>query len=395
MKKKFAAIVLASVMVSSLMTGCGAAKAPDTEQTDVTEDVTEESTQEVTEPEEEETGMVNPWVDITEEEARKNCARLFKAPDGAEEINWSMCEDLGDPDKGLMPLIQLDFKLGSDYFTARAQQGAAEDADIAGNYVEWTHEEESKFHNWGDGNMTNKLYVSINDSGMVDMITWYDIEIGIAYSLTVSGEDLDGLDIEAVADSMYMEDTSLYEGMDDEGNEETGEVPDTEDHEVTTDISGCDTFTQIVDKLGAGKGYTNVNIGGTDVLLVASGVYEWEEGVFGAIDCEIFAYDDNDGIKYLGYAECGGTAYPLAVKDGYLYCGGNHFVRVFTVKNGELVLVEEAIEGFTEDGKPSIECTGGEEAPHGKLIEEPQKMLDSMFKDLEGAEVLNFDEIKK
>ena len=233
MKKKFAAIVLASVMVSSLMTGCGAAKAPETEQTDVTEDVTEnvteESTQEVTEPEE----------------------------------------------------------------------------------------------------------------------------------------------------------------------EETGEVPDTEDHEVTTDISGCDTFTQIVDKLGAGKGYTNVNIGGTDVLLVASGVYEWEEGVFGAIDCEIFAYDDNDGIKYLGYAECGGTAYPLAVKDGYLYCGGNHFVRVFTVKNGELVLVEEAIEGFTEDGKPSIECMGGEEAPHGKLVEEPQKMLDSMFKDLEGAEVLNFDEIKK
>ena len=32
MKKKFAAIVLASVMVSSLMTGCGAAKAPEPEQ---------------------------------------------------------------------------------------------------------------------------------------------------------------------------------------------------------------------------------------------------------------------------------------------------------------------------------------------------------------------------
>lgn len=74
---------------------------------------------------------------------------------------------------------------------------------------------------------------------------------------------------------------------------------------------------------------------------------------------------------------------------------GNHFVRVFTVKNGELVCVEEAVESFNEDGKSAIECKAGEDAPHGKLLEDPKKMLDTMFKDLEGAEVLNFDEIKK
>ena len=47
------------------------------------------------------------------------------------------------------------------------------------------------------------------------------------------------------------------------------------------DISGCDTFTQIVDKLSDGQGYTNVKIGSEDALLVSTGTYDnGDDGTF-------------------------------------------------------------------------------------------------------------------
>ena len=58
-----------------------------------------------------EVGMGNPWVNISEEEADKICPRLFKAPQGAWAQEWLKCEALGDPDKGLGPMIQLNFDM--------------------------------------------------------------------------------------------------------------------------------------------------------------------------------------------------------------------------------------------------------------------------------------------
>ena len=118
-------------------------------------------------------------------------------------------------------------------------------------------------------------------------------------------------------------------------------------HEMTTKIDGCETFTQIVDGLEKGKGYANAKIGDTDVLLVASGTYSYEEDLYAAIDAEIFYYNDGKP-EYLGYVECGGTAYPLAVKDGVLYVGNGHNVEKMTVKDGKLETVEEGDNLFDE-----------------------------------------------
>ena len=121
----------------------------------------------------------------------------------------------------------------------------------------------------------------------------------------------------------------------------------TEEHEMTTKMEGCDTFTQIVDGLEKGQGYANANLGGTDVLLVSSGTYTYEEDFYAAIDAEIFFY--NDGTpEYLGYVECGGTAYPLAVKDGILYVANGHSVKKMTVEDGKLVTAEEGGTLFEE-----------------------------------------------
>ena len=211
MKKKLISIIAALTMAAGCIAGCGSTQTQEsTDNAEVTEAATVEASAAA---EETTTQLANPWVEITEEEANEACARLFKAPEGATNVGWSICKDLGNPEQGIGPLVQLDFTLDDMPFTARAQQGASEDADIAGNYVEWTvGPEDTTLANWGEGNMTGKTDRSISESGYVDMITWYDIEIGISYSLSVAAADLDGFDIQAVAEQMYNGENEPFTG---------------------------------------------------------------------------------------------------------------------------------------------------------------------------------------
>ena len=92
-------------------------------------------------------------------------------------------------------------------------EGAAEDADITGLYVDWTvGPEDCTLANWGEGHMAGQSYRAITDTEYIDLITWYDVEIGIAYALTVSDADLDGFDIQAIAEQMYTADNEPYVG---------------------------------------------------------------------------------------------------------------------------------------------------------------------------------------
>ena len=158
------------------------------------------------------------------------------------------------------------------------------------------------------------------------------------------------------------------------------------------DISGCDTFTQIVDRLDKGRGYANAVIGDTDVLLISDGTYEWDTDVDAAIDAQLFMYGE-DTIIYLGTVMAGGTAYPLAVKDGYLYVGGNHFMTKYLVDEGALVEVEEAYVKYDKDGNDTYyyrTCN----ATFEKYDEATAKSnFDELFKEQAGAEVINFQPV--
>nr|MCR5388742.1 hypothetical protein [Lachnospiraceae bacterium] len=121
----------------------------------------------------------------------------------AENVRWSKCEPQADVEDDSY-MVQLDFDLDGLSFTARAKYGTSEYEDISGIYADWTvGPEDTKLANWGGGNMEAKAYREVNEEGYTDLITWYDIEIGISYSLSVSAEDLDGFDIQAVAEQMY------------------------------------------------------------------------------------------------------------------------------------------------------------------------------------------------
>ena len=161
---------------------------------------------------------------------------------------------------------------------------------------------------------------------------------------------------------------------------------------ANTDISGCDTFTQIVDKLQDGKGYANVTFGDTDVLLVASGTYQWETDQYAAIDSEVFYY--NEGVPaYLATYSAGGTAYPLAVKDGNLYVGGNHFMCKYRLENGFIIPLEEAYVKYDTDGNATYyykTCNSQFEDYDAATAE---SRFNELFTEEADAEVINFQPV--
>ena len=508
---------------------------------------------------EESVGIANPWHDYSEEAAREENIRMFKAPDGAENIHWSIMDPEADATDGVRRLIQLNFDLKDEYsttsFTARYQYGVPEDKDISGMNYDWTVTDSGTLANWGDGEMPAKFYRYIGEDETADLCTWYDIEIGIAYSLSVQAPDLDGFDIQAVVESMYEEngdefgdgptdflqyqsgvtefdsyedvisylqegqgyayinvygydgemlavselvfeadhssaDMSLYmlengkpyqvanvygngsayplrledgiiysgdnhryetwfmgpygglmmkdsidDGVNTGENTFTGFMRDdnnfdndrdftggqkefdeliaardkkpvieftvveaddtTSDHTQVVDISGCDTFTQIVDrKLEAGMAYTNAPIDKDGALLVASGAFDDLDGHMAAIDAEVYIYSD-DSIEYAGYAESGGTAYPLSEKDGKLYAAGNHFVTKYAVTNGKLAVMETARETFDTDGNVTYYYDSDDAGDYSTLDQgEVKKIFEDLWEEYCNADILIFDTIK-
>ncbi|MBE5871365.1 MAG: hypothetical protein E7294_08920 [Lachnospiraceae bacterium] len=211
-RKSVVTIALAGVLLAGCGAGAGQEKAKTEEAQAVQEEAAATDSTDETASGEESTETATPWRDSTQEEAKQSCPRMFKAPEGATEKQWRIMD--ADPDTGEGQLVELDFVLNGNEFCARAQYGVDEDNEIHGLHYDWDLEDEVTLANWGEGNMQGKSYRVVEDDQTVDLITWYDIEIGIGYSLTVSAKDLDGFDIQAVAEQMYDESNEPYVGED-------------------------------------------------------------------------------------------------------------------------------------------------------------------------------------
>ena len=157
------------------------------------------------------------------------------------------------------------------------------------------------------------------------------------------------------------------------------------------DISGCDTFTQIVDaKLSEGMGYANEKIGSEDVLLVCSQTYDNLDGNMASTDAVVYMYKDGTPFE-VGKVCSGGTAYPLAVKDGILYAGSNHWICKYTIKDDKLVITEKAAVVYNENGEGAYYC----ESLEGEQISPEdaagsEERFNSMFDELFNANIVNF-----
>ena len=189
MKNRIISVIFASLLAVQLV-ACGTNTKEETdtnteanitqsesEQKDEASSETASESEEESATNEENVGMANPWRDCTEDEAKSSCPRLFKAPEGSSAASWSMMGEKSDDPGAQGPLIQLDFRMDDMDFTARAQYGADEYADISGMYYEWTTTDDVTLANWGEGHMEGKISRYVGDDGMVDLCTWYDIEI--------------------------------------------------------------------------------------------------------------------------------------------------------------------------------------------------------------------------
>ncbi len=124
-----------------------------------------------------------------------------------------------------------------------------------------------------------------------------------------------------------------------------------EDDHVPMNISGCATFTDIVNKLEKGQAYSQTTISGTDVLMVSESPFSFNSNgsESEANDSEIYRYNEGE-IEYLGHVTSGGTAYPLMICDDDLYTAGNHFVRKYKIDESGLVLAKEIWVNYDSDG---------------------------------------------
>lgn len=159
------------------------------------------------------------------------------------------------------------------------------------------------------------------------------------------------------------------------------------------DISGCDTFTQIVDKkLSEGMGYANETIGGEDALLVCSFTYDNLDGNMAAIDAAVFMY--KDGMPYeAGKVCCGGTAYPLAVKDGVLYAGSNHWIYTCTIENDALVITRKAAVEYDGDGNGTYYYESADGKDKEYATAKAEEMFNSMFEEKDAGKIINFQPV--
>ena len=160
------------------------------------------------------------------------------------------------------------------------------------------------------------------------------------------------------------------------------------------DISGCDTFTQIVDKkLEAGMGYTNIDFGDTNVLMVCSGTYDNMDGNMAAIDATMYIYKD-DEIQVLGKVCSGGTAYPLSTDGTYLYTGSNHWVCKYAVTEDGVKILEKASVEYTTDGAENYFYESEDEGDNSNYDSaEAEKKLNDLYDEMFASDVINFDTI--
>ena len=160
-------------------------------------------------------------------------------------------------------------------------------------------------------------------------------------------------------------------------------------------LTGCDTFTDIVDKnLGNGQAYANVTLDDTDVLLLSDDAFEFE-GTAQAVSAEVFYYNEGKPA-YAGFVRSGGSANPLMINDGKLYAAGHHYVGKFIISNGEVKIDGEAFETFDADGSPAYHYDSDDGGDYTNLDQDSaKKAFDDLFAEYMEGEIIEFSIVNK
>ena len=138
--------------------------------------------------------LVNPWTDMTAEQLLDASGLSFAVPEGAENVIWRYMKEEG--------LAEMQFTWANGSFCARIQPvglKTGEIVNIAGMYYDWMHEESVKV-----GGCPGTVAVAEDGNGWAELCLWHDPVHGLTYSLSVEAADVDGLDLAALAEQVYV-----------------------------------------------------------------------------------------------------------------------------------------------------------------------------------------------
>ncbi len=196
MKKELALALAVMAIGTTMLSGCGSstetAKQSNTS-TAASAAASAESSAAASSKTTEKTQIANPWTDSDQQGVAEATGIEMTAPEGASGVAYSYMSD------GAM--AQMTYALDGMKWTYRAQM-ADELTDISGMTYSWSGQEE------GTVSGRDAVYYVYNapDNGTEDsaqVVNWYDVVTGTTYSLSVSGKDLDGMDLQAYAEQLY------------------------------------------------------------------------------------------------------------------------------------------------------------------------------------------------
>ena len=143
------------------------------------------------------TEIANPWTDSDRGGVLDATGFDLSVPEGAENVAYSYMQEES--------LAQVSYVLDGNEWTYRVRPTEHLE-DLSGMCYEWDIEEDGAV-----GDMEAKIYAYseadedsefIDDVFSVHVVNWYDDVEKATHSLSVSGKNLDGLDIQAVAEKM-------------------------------------------------------------------------------------------------------------------------------------------------------------------------------------------------
>ena len=134
--------------------------------------------------------IANPWEEMTAEQLLDASGLSFGVPEVAENVIYRYLHGEG--------MAEMQFSWNGGEFCARILP-AAELTDISGMYYEWQDERPISLEN-----CVGFFSAAQDGECMVERCLWYDAAPGLTYSLTVIAADVNGLDLAAMAEQIYV-----------------------------------------------------------------------------------------------------------------------------------------------------------------------------------------------
>jgi len=407
MKKNFLSVMMAAVMATMTLVGCGEAKtaAEPAEQEAAVEQVVDESADEAQETEKAEAADENtsePEQDVMEviTEEYTFCYNPVDFMGYNDDAN----------DSTTVSFINEDVQTaGSNFMTVTMHRDTTYDA-VLDKVSANSENPEYVMTYFGKDGIVSYVYLPESEasaeSGLKVVEAYYAIPCGkdvieINIFRTVSDDD----EVEMRIDSSFEEIMNTFALMnpedaatDDEGR---GDLIPACFLDEKTGKSEYESFDEVIGYLEAEQGYAYVKVAGQegDVLLVTSGTYDNLDGNMASIDAGVYA-EQNGKVVCLGEVFSSGTAYPIACSDGVIYTAGNHNYEEYVIspKSGDLVSRFYITENFDENGNASY--IAGQRSDDA---------LDALAKDVEikdqdefygyidgycGKQIVNFEVVK-